>query len=288
MSPLIATVGSLLKLGLFVGSVAAEADVHVSTSSAVSTTSVVSITSPSGGGADLKAANTTIQPSNTKPMPVPINPLPDGVYFTGCYNTTVGFPILDNFIGNVSSSSECIALNKPAGQVAKYGFAATTRGYECWAGNVLRGGTHKIDEAMCTLPCPCPSETCGCNHAAQVYTLHGADAPIPVPRGLLPGNASYYGCFQDSICCRALKTQLGNVGTVEDCVNEAISQGYKNAMLVGLEWGHECWVGHEVDLHAGGLRNNSDCAQPCDADSQETCGNGNAVQVYQIPLPTQH
>ena len=53
---------------------------------------------------------------------------------------------------------------------------------------------------------------------------------------------NYIGCYNDSNNPRAIPTNSGNVGSVEQCKNNALS---KNQTLFGLQYYGQCWIGND-------------------------------------------
>ena len=218
--------------------------------------------------------------------------LPDGVYYSGCYNTTLNFTLLEVPLGVVTSATNCIER----GQKTNLAFAAVTDGWQCFAGNRLEGNSARVDDALCQGHCQNRAETCGTKTAAQVYTLRGANGPTDLPEenDLLPGDATYYGCFQDTDDARALHVQLHNVTTVQECMQAALAYQYTHFCIhhkdayAGLEGGNECFVGYTIENNATQKEDSACAANKCQGDAQEDCGDQDAVSIYYIPKVLEH
>ena len=98
-----------------------------------------------------------------------------------------------------------------------------------------------------------------------------------------PGHTCWtpLGCFPDSTSARVLPHhgRLPNwpyTTTIESCQAACGHQGHTYA---GLEFGNECYCG---DSFAGnGLRPASECNMKCSGNSQQLCGAGDRIDVYQ-------
>ncbi len=69
--------------------------------------------------------------------------------------------------------------------------------------------------------------------------------------------------------------------TVEGCGNFCLWGGYKFA---GLEYFHECWCANAIDSNSTLAENPADCNAACTGNSNQVCGGGNRLSIYEWTL----
>ncbi|CAG7849956.1 SubName: Full=Uncharacterized protein {ECO:0000313/EMBL:CCA67329.1} [Serendipita indica DSM 11827] len=91
-------------------------------------------------------------------------------------------------------------------------------------------------------------------------------------------NWKSYGCVTDNIAARTLTgaTLISDILTTGACQSFCFGKGYKYA---GTEWSKECYCDNE--FRNGGVPAETGCDMPCSGDSNETCGGGNRLSVYE-------
>lgn len=210
----------------------------------------------------------------------------------GCFGDSVQNRALPNKLaGKGTSSSDCVRAAIAAG----YAFAGTENGDECWAGAGISLDAYKVSDenGSCKKPCTganAGTETCGGQNAIQIYVIN---PPAKVPTPGSAGGATLVGCYRDSAQNRLLPVKLGPVKSTSDCIALAEHPDLTHVGVTytyaGTEAGMECWAGSPA---SGTLGYNpfpqlpsTDCAQACNGDNKEHCGNGNAIQVYSLPPP---
>lgn len=85
-------------------------------------------------------------------------------------------------------------------------------------------------------------------------------------------------CYTDNVAARTLTgAHLESESMTTDmCLEFCYSKGYKYA---GTEWSKECYC--DNDFRNGGIPEETGCDMPCSGASDETCGGGNRLSVYE-------
>jgi len=96
---------------------------------------------------------------------------------------------------------------------------------------------------------------------------------------------SFIGCYLDS-GSRTLPNAIPNVNSVEECISGCSGAGYT---LAGVEYYGECYCGNELVGNGPTVIDSKNCNYACTGSPSETCGGGNAIQVYEgTPPPPQY
>lgn len=202
---------------------------------------------------------------------------------------------------------------------AGYTYAGVEYGRECYCGNSFNAGSVVAPggNADCNMVCPGNNlEFCGAGSRLSVYKLNRATissssltsvstsstslaasvssstvssstssstSATPSPSGpshvKAVGSYNWIGCYTEATNSRALKSDTlinYNTMTVEICAGFC---GPTYSMF-GIEYSGECYCGNT--LQAGSvLAPTTDCSMICGGNSQEYCGAGNRLDVYQ-------
>lgn len=221
---------------------------------------------------------------------------PKTAYLNGCFNDGAGKGrALQTRIRDVKlTATDCVKQGIQRG----YSFAGVENGNECWVGNWINPGSHKIDgtDSKCVTPChdgAGTTETCGGDRALQIYTI---DPPANPPQPKVTRNGgTLQGCYADIADpkLRKLPVSFGYIKNDEECVKlvhdkNLPSPGPPALLFAGTEDGRECWGGwltpEELEATPHQKLGDSECSQACNGDSQEHCGNGLKIQVYYVPV----
>jgi hypothetical protein len=121
-------------------------------------------------------------------------------------------------------------------------------------------------------------EMCGGSRRLSLYHNDGWVGPEQ-PNGI--GNYELYGCVTDSQAQRTLTegSLRSPAMTLEMCAT--FCSGYK---YFGAEWSTECWCGNNFTEGAAQV-DISQCSMTCGGNSDQLCGNGDRLSVYQLAAP---
>ncbi|KAK4226037.1 hypothetical protein QBC38DRAFT_529662 [Podospora fimiseda] len=165
-------------------------------------------------------------------------------------------------------------------------YAGVEYSTECYWGNEISSASVVAIADQCNIPCGGnPLDICGGGNRINIYentTWTESDAPTPNP-GLVPkvDNFENIGCYFDSTTARVLRadnTQDASSSgmTVEKCVKYAQDNHWRYA---GVQFGIECYIGNT--LRGAEDAPQRDCNMACAGNSQQLCGSGNRIQVYE-------
>ncbi|CAM9749520.1 unnamed protein product [Ectocarpus fasciculatus] len=133
-------------------------------------------------------------------------------------------------------------------------------GRQCFCGDSRDTDLERYGTTDCDMPCAGDdSLTCGGYLGVEAYFIGGGQE--------VPTNSVYLGCQADKQGERALGDGfLWCSGRMTIC--EQFCRR-REAAVYGLQYGHECWCGDEMDhdQHGPGM-----CNYRCSGDSQTTCG----------------
>lgn len=96
---------------------------------------------------------------------------------------------------------------------------------------------------------------------------------------------TYVGCYHDPNSPRDLAgpfLTVGNLNSPQYCANVCGAAGYQFA---GVEFAIQCFCGHSIESTAV-KADDSQCSTPCPADSSQTCGGGNMINIYSVTNPS--
>ncbi|ORY86870.1 hypothetical protein BCR37DRAFT_376149 [Protomyces lactucae-debilis] len=269
-----------------------------STSSVVPTTSSVVPTTSSAVPTTSSAvpASSSAAPSSSRASAAPTAGLPrtakNGATYIGCFQDGIDQRTLQQRVNDVNNVEECVV------QCGNAGFDRAGLEYytQCFCGYATAGynGQPQIADSVCSVPCNDATETCGNGNALQVYAIPNAlvnanptasstATPTAAPTAGLPrtsrNGGKYLGCYRDDVGQRTLPVRVQDVGTVEACITQCQSAGYT---MAGIEYYYQCFCGSS-GTNGQPQISDSECSAPCNDDKSETCGGGNAIQLYSVP-----
>ncbi|CAB1115398.1 unnamed protein product [Ectocarpus sp. CCAP 1310/34] len=143
-------------------------------------------------------------------------------------------------------------------------------GHQCFCGDSRDTDLARYGTTVCDHPCAGDdSVTCGGHLAVDAFFM-GGGPKVPI-------NSDYLGCQADKQGDRALgEGFLWCSGRMTIC--EQFCRRRK-AAVYGLQYGHECWCGDDMDhdQHGAGM-----CNYRCSGDSHTTCGGYDSQNVYSL------
>ncbi|EME89605.1 uncharacterized protein MYCFIDRAFT_128488, partial [Pseudocercospora fijiensis CIRAD86] len=152
-------------------------------------------------------------------------------------------------------------------------------GTQCFCGKSLGYLATQVIESSCSFTCPGNStETCG---GSGRLSLFSNGRPVLQEAPGTPetvGDFYYVSCYTEpSNGARALagKGTSSNSMTLETCANFCSSYQY-----FGTEYGSECYCGNSFSAGAN-RTSDSDCNMLCSGATNEFCGAGDRLTVYQ-------
>ncbi|CBJ29140.1 conserved unknown protein [Ectocarpus siliculosus] len=135
-------------------------------------------------------------------------------------------------------------------------------GHQCFCGDSRDTDLARYGTTDCHQPCAGDdSVTCGGHLAVDAFFMGGG------PK--VPMNSDYLGCQADKQGDRALgEGFLWCTGRMTVQICEQFCRR-REAAVYGLQYGHECWCGDDMDhdQHGAGM-----CNYRCSGDSHTTCG----------------
>ncbi|KAI0178051.1 WSC domain-containing protein [Pestalotiopsis sp. NC0098] len=188
----------------------------------------------------------------------------------GCYSE----PSSGRAIEAKSYSDSAMTTESCAAFCADYQLFGTEYSEQCFCGNSLASGSSPA--TGCTMNCAGDSsETCG---GPSRLSLYNNTDYRPTTIATIPGWA-YLGCHTEGTNgARVLSYRSpSDVGTPAACASACSAAGYG---IAGVEYGSECWCGHELD-NGGSYVGDGECSFTCPGDKYSFCGAGNRLVVYQ-------
>lgn len=142
-------------------------------------------------------------------------------------------------------------------------------GRECWCDNTLDTTSFKAPLSNCQMPCAKDlSSMCGSPNRMDLYKLNSP----------APADAPYYniGCYADKGAVHRALPELyaDDDMTWEMCAGFAARRGFKH---FGVEFGRECWAGHQIDSLAYPA---DGCTFSCSGNDAENCGGRERLQLF--------
>jgi hypothetical protein len=133
-----------------------------------------------------------------------------------------------------------------------------------------------------SMPAPAASQSASGQTGSGQSCSSGSGSPDSTSNAtsLVPGWTSA-GCWSDSSSDRVLSgIEFANVGqhsvTNTKCIQYCAAKGYS---VAGTEFGGQCFCGNQLASSSTELED-SECDMPCEGDSTQICGGGNALTVY--------
>ena len=204
-------------------------------------------------------------PMPTTPAPVvPVDPIEvDGHVYLGCYVDSEGDRTLT---GKFVKGVQALTTEYCADFCSGFDYFGTEYGQECYCG--LATDTFNVMSMACTKTCKGDDDQiCGGNNAISIY--EGTGELPPVPEG-------YLGCYGDMQDDRIFGDKITSIEMdLENCAQHCIGN-----MFYGVQYGKECWCGPMgADYAKHGI--STACTKPCMGNNAQTCGGGNAMDVYE-------
>ncbi|OCK73379.1 WSC-domain-containing protein [Lepidopterella palustris CBS 459.81] len=252
-----------------------------STTSSFSTTSLSSSTTSSQSSTTSSQSSTStsiLSTTSTTASTTPSNPasLPSvGKYnFVSCWAE----PPDGRALTAALTSADDMTLEKCAQLCSRNPYFGTEWSRECWCGVELTSGSAPAPLSECNYPCTGDAtEMCGGSRRLSLYHNDAWTAP-QLPNSI--GNYALYGCVTDSPSHRTLTgASLSNSDmTLEMCATFCSAYKY-----FGTEWSVECWCGNVFTAGAAQV-DNGQCSMTCGGNSDQLCGNGDRLSVYQLAV----
>ena len=138
---------------------------------------------------------------------------------------------------------------------AKYAFAGTEFGDECWCGNTPPPlANQDLTDTRCNVACPGDgNDRCGATGYLSVYYdptkyVAGTDPALYGPQTIQKaGSYNYQGCYSEATNGRALSgkspTAPSTGFTIESCMSAC--QGYT---YFGMEYSNQCYCGNTASV----------------------------------------
>jgi hypothetical protein len=168
-----------------------------------------------------------------------------------------------------------MTLETCAAFCSNYPYFGTEWSSECWCGNELTSGSAAAPLSDCDYACAGDAtEMCGGSRRLSLYQNVDWTAPED-PSSI--GSYEFYGCVTDSPARTLAATSLtSSAMTLEMCATFCSSYEY-----FGVEWSVECYCGNDFTAGAA-LVDSSECSMTCGGNSEELCGAGDRLSVYQL------
>ncbi|TDZ16754.1 WSC domain-containing protein [Colletotrichum orbiculare MAFF 240422] len=184
-----------------------------------------------------------------------------------------------------STSSSGMCAGTCANFCAGYKYFGLEYGSECWCGNELTGGTFKVADNECNMPCSGGSggaETCGAGDRLDIYVDNTWQAPSSPAEA---GTYKHMGCHTEGESGRALN-RIGfasDTNTPESCALACAAQP-EHYNYAGVEWGKECFCAETI--RGGDWAPASECGKLCAGNRKQLCGEGGRLNIYAAVLPS--
>ena len=196
------------------------------------------------------------------PMPTTLAPV-DPLGYLGCFVDSEGDRTLT---GKFVKGVQVLTTEYCADFCSGYDYFGTEYGQECFCG--LETDTFNVTSTACTKTCKGDDDQiCGGNNAISIYEGTGEFPPVP---------EGYLGCYKDMQDDRI----FGGEVTDFDLTLEKCEEHCDGNMFYGVQYGRECWCG-PVGANYAKHGNSTACIKPCMGNGAQTCGGGNAMDVYE-------
>lgn len=243
--------------------------------------------------------------STSSAVPTLVHVSSEGDYdWIGCYTEATDARALSNAakVNYTSMTVElCYAFCTPL-----FSMFGLEYGGECYCGDLLQIGSVLAATTDCNMVCDGNAyEYCGAGNRLDVYRKNGtsgmtttssatatattgvgravaSSSSIVVPSSAatgLPTGWNYAGCYIDNANGgRVLRNGQpdSDTLTIESCVNTCAGLGYT---VAGAEYSTQCYCDNAL-YNGAALTTDTDCNMPCSGDSDEECGAGNRLSVY--------
>lgn len=218
---------------------------------------------------DNTAANFTVSQYNKWVAAQAANALPTGIDYLGCFtdSSTRVLP-LQLYISSSNNNTMCALGCRKAG----FQYSGTEYGNECWCGNTIP--TANTTASSCSSVCAgVSSQLCGGSWALSVMN---DTTYTPATVAAIPSTDISIGCYVDS-GARVYPTKLyqNSSNSITFCAAACSAAGYT---FSGTEYGAECYCGQVAPIVTDVA---SACDVPCAGNTQESCGGGWRLSVYQ-------
>ncbi|KAK0545893.1 hypothetical protein OC845_004877 [Tilletia horrida] len=225
-----------------------------------------------GGSSSLVTYSATAIAPATQPTKV------SNTTFQGCFPDTVNARTLQGAapaLGSANSLENCAAA------CSAYSYFGTEYGAECYCGNALLNGATAGDASQCNMLCSGNgTEVCGAANRLSVYLNPnpnstqggGGSTPTAVQPTTISGNWTLQGCYNDTVGARTLQGKaptLSSSNSLEACA--AACSGFT---YFGTEYGKE-------NSAASAGPGQTGCTTACPANSTQTCGGTNRINIVQ-------
>lgn len=185
----------------------------------------------------------------------------------GCYGEPSTGRALNGYSYSISPMSSRVC--RTACLAKGYSIAGVEGGNQCFCDNAINTAATHLPQIMCTTPCSgFANETCGGSWKLDVYNTTGATV-------YATGVPGYVGCFTDDSKLTGYSFSSDYM-SVNICNTQCFVRGYAYG---GVRDGNQCKCGSTSPVT---LTTTSSCANPCSADSTQSCGTASTIAVYQI------
>jgi hypothetical protein len=156
-----------------------------------------------------------------------------------------------------------------------YNYFGVEYGSECYCGDSFTNPTDTVPETDCSLACSGDAtEICGAGNRMNLFksiTQHTGPSNPSI------AGYTYASCHTDNVGDRVLdaKYLFDNSMTVETCATFCAGYTY-----FGTEYGTECYCGNTFAFPSS-VVSEGDCSFLCPGNSNEFCGAGNRLSLYQ-------
>ncbi|KAG9197338.1 hypothetical protein G6514_001861 [Epicoccum nigrum] len=177
-----------------------------------------------------------------------------------------------------SMAADDMSVQKCATFCSQFSLFGLEYGRECYCGNSRDEGSVKASENDCSFSCvgdPNGAEKCGAGDRLNFYSNQNI---ITVKSAALPGVTSL-GCFVDN-GNRVLPMGFANA---QDMTAAKCAQNCAGYSYFGTQYSSECYCGHTVPTTSAPA---SECNMACAGNSDELCGGGMRLNVYQVDPPS--
>ncbi|KAH6667842.1 WSC domain-containing protein [Halenospora varia] len=231
----------------------------ISTSTSITSTTLLTST---------LTTSTTASTTSTNPTGLPSV----GVYsFVSCWAE----PDDGRALSAAFKGTDDMTLETCAAFCSTYPYFGTEWSSECWCGDKLTSGSNAAPLLDCDYTCAGDAtEMCGGSRRLSLYQNVNWRAPED-PSSI--GSYEFYGCVTDSPARTLTASSLtSSAMTLELCATFCSSYKY-----FGVEWSVECYCGNDFTAGAA-LVDSSECSMTCGGNSEELCGAGDRLSVYQL------
>ncbi|USW48743.1 Putative carbohydrate-binding WSC, PAN/Apple domain, alpha/Beta hydrolase [Septoria linicola] len=214
---------------------------------------------------------------NTTASSINNNTYAGNMTYGGCWSDQNPQTLTNKVYENDANTIElCTQTCADAGNT----IAGLENGNQCFCGKALGYMATQVIESSCSAPCSGNStQNCGGSNRLSIFSA-GRPALLEAPSTPETiGNYYYASCYTEATSGRALtgKGTSSPSMTLEYCASFCSGYAY-----FGTEYGAECYCGNSFS--AGAVRTlDSDCNMLCANATNQFCGAGNRLTVYNNP-----